>query len=104
MDNKSSSIKENKMRKVILFEDKNKKELVVENFKALLDQYDYIGFEVSRHRFMVYKRSPMIGVAINADGCWNSLKGSFSPDEGGEYFVFETPRQLLKWMAGDDDE
>jgi len=103
MDNKSSSIKENKMRKVI-FEDKNKKELVVENFRALLDQCNYIGFEANKNRHMVMKRSPMIGMAINTDGCWNSTKAPFKPDNGGEYFVFETSKELLKWMAGDDDE
>ncbi len=53
---------------------------------------------------MVMKRSPMIGMAINTDGCWNSTKAPFKPDNGGEYFVFETSKELLKWMAGDDDE
>jgi hypothetical protein len=96
------------MRRVIFEKEQEDKEIIpiwVENFRTLLDTYEYIGFipyNDRRHRYMIYRNHPMLGTAIRSKCCWN-LKNKPIPDEG-TYFIFKSERELYRWMAGVGDD
>jgi len=68
-------------------------------FDDLLICREHVGFipkKYPRDRYMICKRGPCRGYAVNANGTFTELNLQFSSD--GEYFIFDEAAELYEWM------
>lgn len=88
------------MKRVIFKTMENNQVVLASNFTSLLDNHLFIGFEpcTSSKRYFVRTKAPLKGVAIRPAAFWDSDANQEKPDNG-TYFVFDTEKELLTWMA-----
>lgn len=75
-----------------------------QTFQEMIEREKFIGFiskieSCSGRRFAILTRGEFQGLAVDGQNMWTYLEKQ--PFEEGNYFSFQSRKDLLLWMAGD---
>ena len=90
------------MKKVIIRDKRD--EIEFNSFDELLYNNNFVGFEPDDvyKRYMVITSGPALGLAVNPISTWADVEQQGNYKE--HYYVFDTDKELYKWLLEGEDE
>ena len=90
------------MKKVIIKEKETRS--IYESLNDLMNTNSFVGFEPDDvyKRYMVITSGPALGLAVNPTSTWADVEQQGNYKE--HYYVFDTDKELYKWLLEGEDE